>query len=185
MDVVISVCWHTFNMATVRWQLEWPWLQPRLRAEEKMVAWWSMKNVSNLFFLSRFLISNLCTTLLVSYLDCRLIPHLLSPIIAMCYCELYYSTSLTWPWLKYIILKSNIDHILHCCNASDWGKSRKKPTQDSNLYPYENQHGNAIWLHSKCKRNFLLKSWIGCFKSYRSVIWTISSSVDPRFTSEA
>ena len=96
-------------MATVRWQLEWPWLRPRLRAEEKMVAWWSMKNVSNLFFLSRFLISNLCTTLLVSYLDCRLIPHLLSPIIAMCYCELYYSTSLTWPWLKYIILKSNMD----------------------------------------------------------------------------
>ena len=42
-----------------------------------------------------FLISNLCTTLLVSYLDCRLIPHLLSSIIAMCFCELYYSTSLT------------------------------------------------------------------------------------------
>ena len=104
-----------------------------------------------------FLISNLCTTLLVSYLDCRLIPHLLSPIIAMCYCELYYSTRLTWPWLKYIILKSNMDRILHCCNASDWEKSRKKPTQDSNLYLNENHHGNAIWLHSKCKRNFLLR----------------------------
>ena len=134
-----------------------------------------------------FLISNLCTTLPVSYLDCRLIPHLLSPIIAMRYCELYYSTRLTWPWLKYIILKSNMDRILHCCNASDWEKSRKKPTQDSNLYPNENHHGNAIWLHSKRKRNFLLKSGIGRFKSYRSVIniWTISSSVDHRFTSEA
>ena len=131
-----------------------------------------------------FLISNLCTTLLVSYLDCRLIPHLLSPIIAMCYCKLYYSTSLTWPWLKYIILKSNMDHILHCCNALDWEESRKKPMQDSNLYPNENQHGK---LHSKCKRNFLLKSGIGRFKSYCSVIniWNISSSVDHRFNSEA